>query len=96
MNKKIIDFVSNHPDIELVSVTYRFNGIPLKRKGFDFVNKNTKNVVARFEPLNRVGAGWMVVCRFKDAENNSVVYPNRIHNSFLNELNLDYISNFKI
>ena len=96
MNKKVLEFAEKHPEIDVVEITYRFNGYPLKRKGFDFVNAANNSIVASFEPLASTRGGWKVICRYKGSDENTVAHPKNITKNFLESIDLEYESFMRI
>jgi hypothetical protein len=59
---KTLQKIADKYGLQIVPITYKFQGIQLKRKGFDLISKKDRIIYLSFEPRNQTdGTKWAII-----------------------------------
>jgi len=79
---KTLELFAKENNLIVVSITYNFKGIAIKRKGFDLIDSN-RNIFASFEPKFYTSHKWLL----RNGKSKSgVIHFSRLTKEVLNDL----------
>lgn len=93
--KTLLNFCEQN-NLLLVHIKYRFQGMRLRRKGFDIVRPNDKTILFSFEPENFTHSKIKWFVRVSPEGYTKGSHINRITKDIFNGVNLDCFTGYKL